>query len=99
LKVRYPASSMTLHTVLSNWRKKLQTFVAESGQIELELVTKIGEDLAETNKSLLNRLQAVDDEMEFLNTEIYDAAGEDIVWQNVHQGFDQFAKKEGVKTA
>ena len=95
-KIKVAGYQKGLQSVLVAWRQQLKTFINDSNKIELELVKKIGEDLAETNRSLLSRLQSVDDEMEFLKTEIYDAAGEDIVWQNVNKGFDKFAKVEGI---
>lgn len=97
-RVKAPKGNLPLQQILAAWTDQLNRFLERSKKIELELIAKIGDDIRSTNKALLGRLQALDDEVEFLNTEIYDSAGEDIVWKNVNRDFDQYAKKHGETT-
>lgn len=74
------------------WRVILTRYQASVPATQAKLKMVISKEIARLNQRMFTQLEEISENNELIEVEIYNAASEDMIWQNAHQDYKDIAK-------
>lgn len=75
------------------WRKIVGGFQGQTKAIEARLVSRINKDLGFRSQKMVAQLEEVNENLQFVEIEIFSGASQDIIWQNANPDFKKVAER------
>jgi hypothetical protein len=74
------------------WRIILTRYQASVPATQAKLALTISKEISRLNQRMLTQLEEIAENNELIEVEIYNAASEDMIWQNAHPDYKEIAK-------
>ncbi|MEO5969976.1 MAG: hypothetical protein ABIQ95_08615, partial [Bdellovibrionia bacterium] len=74
------------------WRVILTRYQTSVPATQAKLIATISKEISRLNTRMLTQLDEIAENNELIEVEIYNAASEDMIWQNAHQDYKEIAK-------
>lgn len=75
------------------WRRVVGGFQAQSKGLENRLVARINRDLSFRSHRMVSQLEEVQENLQFVEIEIFNGASQDLIWKNANPNFKQVSEK------